>query len=151
MVHRAHHHRRPCAQRHRAGRSCRGTWYRDVRGSTADTAARVRQNLTRRDVLELALKIGAVLGDGGTEELIGLYLGGAPGKVVGEKVCGGCGVGIDTNTEPVADDLGDVRVVVMRPVDAEPAELVVEIGVRVGVCRRRQADCRCDGGDTRDP
>ncbi len=43
-------------------------------------------------------------------------------------------IGIDALTQPSADDLGYVRVVVMRPVDAVPRDLIVEISVGVGVC-----------------
>ena len=134
------------------GRRCRSARYRDLRRSAADAAARVRQNLDGGsgpgNVLQLALKVGAVLGDRGTQELVRLYLRGAPREVVRQETRGRGGVGVNTHAEPVAGDFGDVRVEVVRPEDAELAtEQVVEIGVRVGVRRRGQADRRGDGCD----
>ena len=67
-------------------------------------------------------------------------------EVFGEEMSRCRSVGIDALSQPSADDLGQIRVVVMRPVDAIARDLIVEIGIGVGVRRRGQADRRGDGG-----
>src|SRR5579875_95447 len=108
-------------------------------------------DLGSRNVLQLGCEVGAVEADGGAEELVRLHLSGAPRQVVGQE-SGRCGsVRVDAVAEPPAGDLGDVRVVIVRTVNAVAVDLVIEVRVGVGMCRRGQADRNGNGGDRGKP
>ena len=83
------------------------------------------------------------------EELERLALSGSSRQVVLDEIGRLVRVGVQAPVDPVTADLAQPRELVLRLVDAEAVDGVLEVGVIVGLRRRSQCDCRNRHGDAR--
>jgi hypothetical protein len=87
--------------------------------------------------------VRAVVVDRGAQELERLALGGAQRQVVLDEIRRLIRVAVDAPPDPVTADLGQPRELVLRAVNTEVVDGLLErVVVIVGLRRRRQ----CDGG-----
>src|SRR6516162_5072072 len=80
--------------------------------------------------------VGAVVVDRGAEELEGLALSGPSRQVVLDEMGGLVRVAVHAPVDPIAADLAHPRELVLRTVDAEAVDGVLERGVVIAGRRR---------------
>src|ERR1700744_211616 len=84
--------------------------------------------------------VGAVMVDRSAEELERLALTGSSRQVVLDEIGRLVRVVVQGPVDPITADLGQPCELVLRLEDAEPVDGVLEVGVIVGLRRRRQRD-----------
>src|SRR6516162_7278550 len=121
----------------RGGSSSRSTLARKVRVSCALPSISTYDYGLAAGALDEADLVGAVVVDRGAEELERLALSGPSRQVVLDQIGGLVRVGVQAPVDPVTADLAHPRELVLRTVDAEAVDGVLEWGVVVAGRRRR--------------